>query len=85
MKKQENSIRVIAVNNPKVHSKFDIYLDFSGQLEWLMMHRHNGILYGILRNGVPLRELRRLKGYRMNHVRYLLKVIDEYLEELQSA
>lgn len=85
MKNPERSIRVIAVNNYKVESKFDIYLDFSGQREWLMMHRHSGLLFGLLRNGVSLAELRRIRGRDQKIVKYLLKVIDEYLEEEKSA
>ena len=85
MKNPERSIRVIAVNNYKVESKFDIYLEFSGQREWLMMHRHSGLLFSLLRNGVSLAELRRIRGRDQKIVKYLLKVIDEYLEEEKSA
>ena len=85
MKNPERSIRVIAVNNYKVESKFDIYLEFSGQREWLMMHRHSGLLFGLLRNGASLAELRRIRGRDQKIVKYLLKVIDEYLEEEKSA
>lgn len=85
MKNPERSIRVIAVNNYKVESKFDIYLDFSGQREWLMMHRHSGLLFNLLRNGITLAELRRIRGRDQKIIKYLLKVIDEYLEEEKSA
>ena len=81
MKGQENRIKVFAVNNYKVESRFDIYLEFSGRREWLMMHRHSGILYNLLRNGVTLGELRRFKGRDQNRVQYLIRVIDEYLED----
>ena len=85
MRNPDSSVRVIAVNNAKVKSKFDIYLDFSGQREWLMMHRHNGILFNMLRNGVSLGNLRRMKGNDQSQVRYLVRVIDEYLEDLATA
>ena len=85
MRNPDSSVRVIAVNNAKVKSKFDIYLDFSGQREWLMMHRHNGILFNMLRNGVSLGNLRRMKGNDQSRVRYLVRVIDEYLEDLATA
>ena len=81
MKRADNRIRVIAVNNYKVESRFDIYLEFSGQREWLMMHRHNGFLYRLLHDSISLSELRRLKGREQRQIQYLLKVIDEYLED----
>ena len=40
---------------------FHIYLDFSGQREYLMTHRHNGLLYALLKDGVVLEDLRRWK------------------------
>lgn len=85
MKNQERRIKVVAVNNYKVESKFDIYLEFSGHREWLMMHRHSGILYGILKDGISLNELRRIRGQNQKRVQYLIKVIDEYLSEEMSA
>ena len=85
MKNPERNIKVYAVNNYKVDNKFDIYLEFSGQREWLMMHRHSGILFGILKNGARLDDLRRIRGRDQKHVKYLLRVIDEYLEEEKSA
>ena len=85
MKNSERSIRVIAVNNYSVESKFDIYLEFSGKREWLMMHRHNGILYNMLKHGVSIGELKRFNGRDKGRVQYLLRVIDEYLEDRESA
>lgn len=85
MKNSDRGIRVFAVNNYKVSNKFDIYLDFSGQREWLMMHRHNGAIFNILKDGIQLSELRRFTGRDRKLVRYLLTVIDEYLEDLKSA
>jgi hypothetical protein len=85
MLKNENRIRVYAVNNYKVEFRFDIYLEFSGKREWLMSHRRNGILFNMLKHGIPLGELRRMSGWQKRHVEYLLKVIDEYLEEEKSA
>lgn len=85
MKNPDRGIRVFAVNNTKVQSKFDIYLEFSGKREWLMIHRHNGFLYGMLKDGVSLAELRRATGRTRNQLKYLLQVIDEYLEEMRVA
>lgn len=85
MKNPDRGIRVFAVNNDKVHCKFDIYLEFSGQREWLMICRHNGILYNVLKNGISLGELRRVKGRDRERVQHLIKVIDEYIKEERSA
>ena len=85
MKNPDRGVRVIAVNNYSVVSRFDIYLEFSGKREWLMMHRHNGILYGMLRNGISLGELRRFSGRDRERVQHLVRVIDEYLEDLKTA
>ena len=40
---------------------FDIYLDFSGQREYLMNHRHNGLLYAVLKDGPMIDDMRRWK------------------------
>lgn len=44
---------------------FNIYLDCSGQREYLMWHRHNGILFGLLKDGIELSELKRRKCYKI--------------------
>lgn len=85
MARNENRILVYAVNNDKVHSKFDIYLEFSGHREWLIIHRHNGWLYNLMRNGISLSELRRATGRDRRNLKYLLSVIDEFLDEEMSA
>jgi len=77
---KEGNIKVVGVNNYK-QSGFDIYLNFSGRRELLMWHRHNGLLYDILRNGIRLNDLRRLPTHKYKGLRYLLMVIDEYLNE----
>ena len=38
----------------------NIYMDFSGKREFLMYHRHNGLLYLVLKDGIKLGELERL-------------------------
>ena len=80
----ERSVTVLAVNNGNA-SGFNVYLDFSGQKEYLMWHRHNGFIFNILRHGRKLSDLRRLSGRERREMRYLLTVIDEYLEEEKSA
>lgn len=54
------NIRVVAENNGTVDG-FNIYLDFSGQREFLMFHRHNGLLYELLKDGIRLDDLGRLE------------------------
>ena len=85
MSSPDRGVRVFAVNNEKVHSKFDIYLDFSGKREWLMMYRHNGVIFNMLKNGMPLSELRRLKGRDKDMFKHILRVIDEYIKYERDA
>lgn len=86
MKNSNSGIRVFAVNNYKVQSRFDIYLEFpGGRREWLMMHRRNGLLYNKLKNGVRLQELKELSGRDRNNFKYILRVIDEYLADEEVA
>ena len=58
MKRTENNIRIMAENKFN-NSGFNIYIEFSGMREYLMFHRHNGMLYNILKDGIYLDELRR--------------------------
>ena len=85
MKNPDRGVRVIAVNNEKVHSKFDIYLDFSGQRDWLMMYRHNGIIYNILKDGITLSELRRFKGRDRDKFQHIVRAIDDYIKYERGA
>jgi hypothetical protein len=90
--KKSNAIRnvkVLAVNNEN-KAGFSIFLDFSGQQKFVMHHRHNGLIYQLLCEGIYLDDLRRWKpkpahrhvnGRLVNMVSHLLKVIDEYITE----
>ncbi len=98
MKKSNRNIRVLAENN-NGRSGFSIYLDFSGQREYLMHHRYNGLLYAMLKDGVAIEDVYRLglteirnRGFgRKNSVRlcervcYLSAVINEYLQERETC
>jgi len=87
------NVRVVAVNDDKKHG-FSIYLDFSGQREYLMFHRHNGILFDLLKMAPTVDQLRRSQynervysrtNIRRDHsVKHLLRVIDEYMEDLDE-
>ncbi|WP_421601568.1 hypothetical protein [Acetobacterium wieringae] len=91
MKKSDaiRNVKVLAVNNENKDG-FDIFLDFSGQQEFVMHHRYNGLIYPLLSDGIPLDDLRRWKpkpaqrqvnGKLVKMVSYSLKVIDEYINE----
>ena len=51
------NVRVICFNNNK--GSLDIYMEFSGQREYLMTYRHNGPIYDVLCRGISLDDLRR--------------------------
>lgn len=92
--KEIRNIRVLAENNDR-KSGFSIYLDFSGRREYLMHHRHNGLLYTLLKDGVAVADVRRMtpaqmkchrvrgKGFSKfyNSVKHLVSVIDDYMIE----
>lgn len=97
MTKNNRNVRVIAVNNYG-HAGFNIYLDFSGQWEYLAYHRHNGLLYRLLKDGVAIDDMKRwkpskLKNFRTgrtvvskmhNMVGHLNAVIDDYMTEREA-
>lgn len=60
MKNVNRNIRVLVENSATLDG-LNIYLDFSGQREYLIFHRRNGFLYHLLKDGMPLQELRRWK------------------------
>ena len=84
------SLKLLAVNNGNI-SGFNIFLEFSGQQVFIAYHRHNGLLYSLLSNGITLGDLRRWKPKKTyprksvhrlcNTVKHLLRVTDEYLSE----
>lgn len=63
MKNNNRNIRIIAENNGN-RDGVNIYLDFSGQREFVMHHRHNGLLYALLQDKPRLSELQRWRGGR---------------------
>ena len=64
MKKTEQNIKVIA-ENKEGKNGFAIYLLISGRKEYLMHHRHNGLLYDLLEPGISLGDFRRWKASSM--------------------
>ena len=51
----------VKIENRGNKDGFHICLLFSGQREYLMTHRHNGLLYTLLKDGVVLDDMRRWK------------------------
>ena len=62
--KTTRNVRLYAENAEYKHG-FNIYLDFSGQREFLMFQRHNGLAYSLLKDGVRVDDLRRIDPYRI--------------------
>ena len=60
MKIKNRNIKVIAINKGN-EAGFNIFIDFSGQKELLMSHRHNGLLYKYLKDGICLTDLKFMK------------------------
>ena len=58
----EKNIRIIAINSTDAFGNFvpgfDIYLDFSGKREKIVHHKHNGLLYAFLKDGMRLDQFR---------------------------
>jgi hypothetical protein len=61
---QCGNIRITAHNNQRKPG-FNIFLDFSGRLEFLMWHRHNGLLYLLLKKKPNMKQL---MDYRAFHI-----------------
>lgn len=90
--KSNRNLKVIAINNGNKDG-FNIYLDFSGQREYLMHHRNNSRLYAMLKDGVVIADIRRRKPSCVNRrcdrryssadlyekLNYLVSVIDSYI------
>lgn len=69
MKNAERNIKVVAENNENKQG-FNIYLDCSGQREFIVWHRHNEVLYNVLKDGVVLRDLNRKKPIKLFQDQY---------------
>ncbi len=54
-----NSNNRILVENSGNRSGFDIWLDLSGERHYLMHHRHNAMMYVLIKDGISLGELAR--------------------------
>lgn len=66
MKQSKRNIKLYARTTR--HDVISIYLDCSGRRELLMEHRYVPRLYGMLKDGIRLEELRRSKdAYKFHH------------------
>lgn len=85
------NVRVAIRDNEKFNGGFDIYLDIHGQQRYLMTHRHDGILWRILSKNPAVNDLPRIMSKECGmegkrKIKYLMKVIDEYMKyELEEA
>ena len=52
------NVRLVA-EGTREQDWFDIYIDFSGSREYLMPHRKNDRLYGLLKDGMSIGDLER--------------------------
>ena len=90
MKNPNRNIQVFAVNNDGKPG-FNVYIDFSGQREYVMTHRHSGLLYNLLKDGVPLTDIQNFrygkkKSSKVNgSVKYLNVIINEYMLERETC
>ena len=96
--KRQNRITLYA-KNAEGQNGFHLYLDFSGQREYLMTHRDNPAIYQLLKDGLAVSALRRLgpaalhaKSYRRKHwnktqnsLNHILLVADDYIADRQAA
>lgn len=53
--------RNIRLTAEKTRGGFHIYMDLSGRRDYLMTHRSDEVLYGLLKDGIRLEDLRRWK------------------------
>lgn len=97
MNKATRNVCIVAVNNGQ-EDGFHIYVVFSGKREYLTYHRHNGLLYGLLKDGIPVDTLRRWSPAVNRHVshsftgdkrlrsmvKHLLAVVDDYIVEREA-
>ena len=60
MNENYKNVRVLAEPKGK-NPVFNIYMDFSGRREYLTLHRHNGILDEMLKDGMHFDDMRRWK------------------------
>ena len=64
MKEATRNVRIFAENAEATHG-FNIFLDFSGQREFLMFHRHNGLAYNLLKDGIKVDDLQRIDPFKV--------------------
>ena len=58
MKQMPKNLKIFA-KMEEGKTGLSIYLDFSGKREFLMFHRYNAMLYGLLKGGMTFDEVKR--------------------------
>lgn len=83
-----NNVRIFATSRFE-RDGINLYIDFSGQREYLMRYRFSRVLYKHLKRGVQLEELRALShehyetrdNQAMVHsLKHIIRVADEFIE-----
>ncbi len=98
--KNHRNCRVIAYSNEKTGG-FDLYLNIHGRQEYVSSHRKNGLIFLLLKDGIALSDLKRIRImdlkrryniysrttlYKLERsLVHLLDVIDEYIECISCA
>lgn len=83
--KKENNIRIFAVNRED-ESGFNIYMDFSGEQCFLIAHRHNAMLWVLLKDGISLARLRRWRVKETSEVRrYFGRLSERQINNMENA
>lgn len=90
--KKYHNIRIVAKNSADYNS-FNLYLDFSGQREFLMSYKSNGLIFTYFKDGKSLADVYRWHPKQMNRVigrkmassmTYIKRMIQEFLNERDS-
>ena len=83
-----NNVRIFATSRYE-RDGINLYIDFSGQREYLMRYRFNWDLYRHLRKGIPLEELRTLSREHpetrahqavVHSAKHITRVADEFIK-----
>ena len=60
--KNMNRNTIVIAEKSRDNSGFIIFLDHSGRREQIMFHKRNNPLYKLLKDGIPLSEMRKLNA-----------------------
>lgn len=69
MKNIDRNAKVVFEKNGDKEG-FNVYLDLSGQREFITVHKRYGMLYTVLKDGIFLSEMQRKKPIKIFHDHY---------------